>query len=88
LPREALDEYSFRSHWRAAQAASEGHFRREILPLDVTVDGATRRMDGDEGIRADTSPEKLATLKTPFKDDGVITAGNASQISDGAAALL
>jgi acetyl-CoA acetyltransferase family protein len=88
LSREALDDYSFRSHWRAAQAASEGFFRREILPLEVIVDGVGRRMDSDEGVRADTSLEKLAVLKTPFKEDGVITAGNASQISDGAAALL
>jgi acetyl-CoA acetyltransferase family protein len=88
LSREALDDYSFRSHRRAAQAASEGYFRREILPLDVTVEGAKQRLDFDEGVRADTSPERLATLKTPFRDDGVITAGNASQISDGAAALL
>ncbi|MCL4300282.1 MAG: thiolase family protein [Anaerolineae bacterium] len=88
LPREALDEFSLRSHRRAAQAMSEGFFRREILPLDVTVDGTARRMDSDEGVRPDTSLEKLATLKTPFKEDGVVTAGNASQISDGAAALL
>ncbi|GIK42834.1 MAG: acyl-CoA dehydrogenase [Chloroflexota bacterium] len=88
LPREALDEFSLCSHRLAAQAISEGFFRREILPLDVTVDGAARRMDSDEGVRPDTSLEKLATLKTPFKEDGVITAGNASQISDGAAALL
>jgi acetyl-CoA acetyltransferase family protein len=88
LSREALDDYSFRSHRRAAQAASEGYFRREILPLDVTAEGAKQRLDFDEGVRADTSPERLATLKTPFKDSGVITAGNASQISDGAAALL
>lgn len=88
LPREALDEFSLRSHLLAAQAAAEGYFRREILPLDVTVDGATRHMDRDEGVRPDTSLEKLATLKTPFKEDGVVTAGNASQISDGAAALL
>ncbi len=88
LRREALDEFSLRSHRLAAQAMSEGYFRREILPLEVTVDGATRHMDSDEGVRPDTSLEKLANLKTPFKEDGVVTAGNASQISDGAAALL
>ncbi|MBE7554938.1 MAG: thiolase family protein [Anaerolineales bacterium] len=88
LRREALDEFSLRSHRLAAQAMSEGFFRREILPLEVTVDGATRHMDSDEGVRPDTSLEKLANLKTPFKEDGVVTAGNASQISDGAAALL
>lgn len=88
LPREVLDEFSLRSHRLAAQAAAEGYFHREILPLDVPVDGETRPMNRDEGVRADTSLEKLATLKTPFKEDGVVTAGNASQISDGAAALL
>jgi acetyl-CoA acetyltransferase family protein len=88
LPREQLDEFSLRSHRLAAEAASEGYFRREILPLNVTVDGVTRRMDSDEGVRPDTSLEKLASLKTPFKEDGVVTAGNASQISDGAAAVL
>ena len=88
LSREALDAYSFRSHWLAAQAISEGFFRREILPLDMTIEGVARRMDTDEGVRADTSLEKLAALKTPFKEGGVISAGNSSQISDGAAALL
>jgi acetyl-CoA acetyltransferase family protein len=86
--RQVLDEFSLRSHRLAAQATSAGFFRREILPLEVTVDGVTQAMDSDEGIRPDTSLEKLAGLKTPFKEDGVITAGNASQISDGAAALL
>ena len=88
LSREALDTYSFRSHCLAAHAISEGFFRREILPLDITSEGVARRMDADEGVRADTSLEKLATLKTPFKEDGVISAGNSSQISDGAAAML
>ena len=88
LSREAQDEFSWRSHSLAARAQAEGHFQREILPLEVTVEGITRRMDRDEGVRPDTSPEKLASLETPFKEGGVITAGNASQISDGAAALL
>lgn len=86
--RQELDEFSLRSHRLAAQAANAGYFQREILPLEVMVDGAPQRLASDEGIRADTSLEKLAGLKTPFKEDGVITAGNASQISDGAAALL
>lgn len=86
--RQELDEFSLRSHRLAAQAASAGFFQREILPVEVMVDGAPQRLAGDEGIRADTSLEKLGSLKTPFKEDGVITAGNASQISDGAAALL
>jgi len=88
LSREVLDEYSLRSHQLAAQAATEGYFRREIVPLEIKDNGNTTRFDQDEGIRFDTSLEKLGSLKTPFKEDGVITAGNASQISDGAAALL
>ena len=87
LPREILDEYSLRSHQLAAQATTEGFFRREIVPLEIKDNGNTTRFDQDEGIRFDTSLEKLGTLKTPFKEDGVVTAGNASQISDGAAAL-
>lgn len=88
LPREILDEYSLRSHQLAAQATTEGYFRREIVPLEIKDNGNTMRFDQDEGIRFDTSLEKLGSLKTPFKEDGVVTAGNASQISDGAAALL
>lgn len=86
--RQALDEYSLRSHQLADQAAAEGRFRREILPMDVTVDGVTQRVDRDEGIRPDSTLEKMAALKTPFKEDGVVTAASSSQISDGAAALL
>jgi acetyl-CoA acyltransferase len=88
LSRGALDEYSLRSHHLAAAATTEGFFRREILPLEVEVDGTRQTFDQDEGIRFDTNIEKLAMLKTPFREDGVVTAGNASQISDGAAALL
>jgi acetyl-CoA acyltransferase len=80
LTREQLDVYSLESHRRAFAAAEAGAFASQI----VAVDGHTR----DEGIRADTSLEKLAALKPAFTADGVITAGNASQISDGAAALL
>jgi acetyl-CoA acyltransferase len=86
--RQALDEFSLRSHRLAAQAAAAGHFQREILALDVSLDGTAKQLAYDEGVRADTSLEKLGSLKAAFKEDGVITAGNASQISDGAAALL
>ena len=68
----------------AAAATAEGRFIREIIPLE----GATGALKSDEGIRPDTSLEKLASLRTVFKPDGVITAGNASQISDGASAVL
>lgn len=86
--RRELDEFSLRSHQLATRAREEQRFAREILPLEVTVEGSQVVFKDDEGIRPDTSLEKLSTLKTAFKEDGVITAGNASQISDGAAALL
>jgi acetyl-CoA acyltransferase len=80
LSRNQLDEYSLASHARAAAAQDSGGFAAQIVPVSG--------VSADEGIRRDTSVEKLAGLKTPFKPDGVVTAGNASQISDGAAALL
>ena len=85
LSRTQLDEYSLASHEKAAKAQADGAFDEEITPI-TTPDGTVVRTD--EGIRPGGSLEKLATLKTPFKADGVISAGNASQISDGAAALL
>jgi acetyl-CoA acyltransferase len=85
LSREDLDAYSLESHRRAAQAQQEGRFEGQILPL-TGADGGV--FDRDEGVRADTSAEKLASLKPAFKADGKITAGNSSQISDGSAALL
>jgi acetyl-CoA acyltransferase len=77
--RIQLDEYALESHVRAAKATDAGEFAKEIAP----VDGVTT----DEGIRRDTTLSALGGLKTPFKADGVVTAGSASQISDGAAAL-
>jgi acetyl-CoA acyltransferase len=89
LDRASLDLYSLESHRRAARATEQGWFCREILPTPVQKeDGTTVQVTRDEGIRADSSPEKMATLKTVFKPDGVITAGNSSQITDGAAAVL
>jgi len=80
LSRQQLDEIAVESHERAAAATDAGLFADEILPVgDVT---------GDEGIRRGTTLETLAGLRTVFKEDGVVTAGNASQISDGSAALL
>jgi acetyl-CoA acyltransferase len=84
VSREAQDEYSLRSHERAAEATDSGRFDDEIVPID-TPDGTVRE---DEGIRRDTSIEQLADLPTVFKADGTVTPGNASQISDGAAATL
>jgi acetyl-CoA acyltransferase len=86
--RDELDAYSLRSHERALRAIDEGRFAREIVPVDVTVNGATVTLDIDETPRRDTSAERLANLDPAFKPDGVITAGNASQICDGASAAL
>ena len=89
LSRTQLDEFSLESHHRAAQATAEGRFRSQIVPVEVKAeDGTTSIFDQDEGIRTDTSIEKLASLKPAFRPDGFITAGNSSQISDGAAAVL
>ncbi len=89
ITREELDGIAYDSHMRAARATDEGAFENEIVPVTVTLDdGATEAMTRDEGIRWDTTPEKLAGLNPVFKPDGVVTAGNSSQISDGAAAVL
>jgi len=89
LSRHDLDAYSLESHRRAAQATNEGRFTSQIVPIQVkNEDGTTSEFARDEGIRPDTSLEKLGSLKPAFKPDGLITAGNSSQISDGAAAVL
>ena len=89
LDRASLDQFSLESHRRAAQASDQGRFSREILPIPIQrEDGTTQQVTRDEGIRAGSTPEKMATLKTVFKPDGVVTAGNSSQITDGAAAVL
>src|SRR5438477_5144392 len=85
LSREELDAYSVQSHQRAARATEEGRFEKQIIPV-TGADGGV--FDRDEGVRPDSNVEKLATLKPAFKPDGKVTAGNSSQISDGAAALL
>jgi acetyl-CoA C-acetyltransferase len=89
VTREDTDKLALRSHQLAAKAASEGKFKDEIVPVEVPQ----RKKDPikfeiDEGVRADTSLEKLAKLKPAFKKDGLVTAGNASQISDGGAAVI
>ena len=88
LTRSDLDAYSLESHRRAAQARDECRFSREILPVAVETETGTVQASRDEGIRPGGSLEKMATLKTVFKADGVVTAGNSSQITDGAAAVL
>jgi len=84
ISREQQDEYAARSQQRAVEATESGRFDDEIVPID-TDDGTVTE---DEGLRPDTTPETLADLPTVFKSDGTVTPGNASQISDGAAALL
>lgn len=89
ISREEMDDFSLESHRRAILAKKEGRFEKEIMPLEVTLpDGTTRIVREDEGPRGDTSLEKLANLRPAFKENGKITAGNSSQISDGAAAVL
>ena len=84
IPRSELDELALRSHQRAHRATEEGSFEREMVPMQLNGDVVMR----DQGIRPETTLEALANLKPVFKPDGKVTAGNASQISDGAAAVL
>ncbi len=86
--REDLDEFGAQSQQRAAVARDEGRFENEIVPVEVEVEGDTLVMTKDEGIRDGTTAETLGNLKPAFKEDGLITAGNSSQISDGASAVL
>lgn len=105
IPREELDEFSFRSHQRAGQALEEGYFEREVLPVPVDelsepeerdalpeVPDASEAEEGwfvdDEGVRGSPNLDKMGTLDPVFKEDGVVTAGNSSQMSDGASAVL
>jgi acetyl-CoA acyltransferase len=91
ISREQLDEYSARSQKAAATAAAEGRFENEIVPLAIKDDEGKptdEMLTIDEGIRPDTTVEVLANLKPAFKPDGKVTAGNSSQITDGASAVL
>lgn len=88
LDREALDAFSLESHRRAVAAQDAGRFTEEIVPIRVAAQDGDTLVAQDQGPRRDTSPAKLAQLKPAFKPDGVVTAGNASQLTDGAAALL
>jgi acetyl-CoA acyltransferase len=91
VSREDLDAFSAESHRRAAQATAEGRFDNEIVPIYVRNDegqATDELMKSDEGIRPDSSVATLANLKPAFKEDGKVTAGNSSQITDGASAVL
>jgi acetyl-CoA acyltransferase len=84
IPRSEMDELALRSHQLAHRATEEGRFEREVVPFAVNGDTFV----ADQGIRPETSLEALSQLKPAFKEDGKVTAGNSSQISDGAAAVL
>jgi acetyl-CoA acyltransferase len=91
--RDEMDEFALRSHRRAARAQDEGRFTSELVPMRVrTADdsrgGSEELLDRDEGVRRDTNIDKLKALAPAFSEDGLVTAGSSSQISDGAAAVL
>jgi acetyl-CoA acyltransferase len=96
VDREEQDRWALRSHWRAASAQDEGRFRDEVVPIQarrtLVEDGRPRierfRFEKDEGIRRDTDEDKLAQLEPAFAADGTVTAGNSSQTSDAAAAMV
>lgn len=89
VTRQDADEFALRSHQKAAEAIKTGEFKDEIVPVEVPQrKGEPTMFDTDEGVREDTSLEKLAKLKPAFKKDGLVTAGNASQISDGGSAVV
>lgn len=89
ISREQVDDIGYESHQRAASATQAGHLSREILPLDgLNKEGETIKVTSDEGIRYNADRAKMADLDPAFTADGVTTAGNSSQISDGAAALV
>src|SRR5699024_8147743 len=89
LSREEMDRFSLESHEKVIQAQKDGRFSDEMMPLEITLeDGIKKLMNEDEGPRADAIMEGLRGLPSAFKENGGVTAGNASQMSDGAAALL
>jgi acetyl-CoA acyltransferase len=97
VSRQAQDQFAAESHAKAAAAIAAGRFRDEIVPIEavigsIDVSGRPREkrfiFDTDEGVRSDTTPERLAFLKPSFARNGTVTAGNASQMSDGAAAVV
>lgn len=89
ISRESQDEVAYLSQMKAVNAIKEGRFKDEIIPVSVPIGkGQTKSIDTDEHPRADTTLEKLAKLKPAFKEGGTVTAGNASGINDGAAAMI
>jgi acetyl-CoA acetyltransferase family protein len=89
ISREQADSFSLESHQRAHTATQKGWFEREIVPVEtVDEEGNPVTVCHDEGIRPNTAPEKMASLNPAFQENGIVTAGNSSQISDGAATIL
>lgn len=88
ITRAELDEVAYHSHKRAAEATEAGVLKREIAPYELKTRKGTFTLEADEGIRPETTLDSLAALRPAFRKDGVLTAGNSSQISDGAAALV
>jgi len=89
ISRQAMDEFSVRSHQRAAEASDKGYLRSQIMPIEIPANGHPAEvMDRDEGIRANATYEGVAALQPAFNPEHSITAGNSSQITDGAAAVL
>ncbi len=88
ISREDQDALAVESHRRAAAAIEAGYFKSQIVPVELKVKGGTQIFDTDEGVRRDTTMEKLAKLKPVFVKDGTVTAGNASSINDAAAAVV
>ena len=88
ISRKEADDYAYLSHQRATSAQQKGYFAEEIAPLTLKVRGGFVEVERDEHVKPDTTVEKLAGLPAAFKEDGVVTAGNASGINDGAAAMV
>jgi acetyl-CoA acetyltransferase family protein len=87
--RQALDDYAYQSHLRAGAAMHSGALKGRLAPVEIPMDdGSTRRVEFDQGVRMPPNREKMAALAPAFKPDGVVTAANSSQVSDGAAAVL
>lgn len=86
--RQALDEVAFASHQRSTLATHQGWFQAEMTPIEMKTKSGSQWIDRDEGIRPDTTLESLLKLRPAFQPDGTLTAGNSSQLSDGAAALI
>ena len=87
ISRDMQDALALESQRRAARAIAEGRFKEQIVPVEIKTRKGTVMFDTDEHVRGDVTPEQLAKMKPAFKEEGSVTAGNASGINDGAAAV-